>query len=43
MTAAFNAEIIALEEAGDAARGATLYINLEPCCHKGRTGRARMR
>jgi diaminohydroxyphosphoribosylaminopyrimidine deaminase / 5-amino-6-(5-phosphoribosylamino)uracil reductase len=22
----------------DAARGATLYINLEPCCHKGRTG-----
>jgi diaminohydroxyphosphoribosylaminopyrimidine deaminase/5-amino-6-(5-phosphoribosylamino)uracil reductase len=22
----------------DAARGATLYVNLEPCCHKGRTG-----
>src|SRR5882672_6571666 len=33
-----HAEIVALEEAGDAARGATLYINLEPCCHKGRTG-----
>ena len=24
--------------ASDAARGATLYINLEPCCHTGRTG-----
>jgi diaminohydroxyphosphoribosylaminopyrimidine deaminase/5-amino-6-(5-phosphoribosylamino)uracil reductase len=24
--------------AGEAARGATLYINLEPCCHTGRTG-----
>jgi diaminohydroxyphosphoribosylaminopyrimidine deaminase/5-amino-6-(5-phosphoribosylamino)uracil reductase len=33
-----HAEIVALEAAGDAARGATLYINLEPCCHKGRTG-----
>ncbi len=33
-----HAEIIALEAAGDAARGATLYINLEPCCHTGRTG-----
>jgi diaminohydroxyphosphoribosylaminopyrimidine deaminase/5-amino-6-(5-phosphoribosylamino)uracil reductase len=32
-----HAEIIALEQAGDAARGATLYINLEPCCHQGRT------
>ena len=32
-----HAEIIALEEAGERARGATLYINLEPCCHKGRT------
>ncbi len=33
-----HAEIIALDAAGAAARGATLYINLEPCCHTGRTG-----
>src|SRR6266699_1641528 len=33
-----HAEIIALEAAGEAARGATLYVNLEPCCHTGRTG-----
>jgi diaminohydroxyphosphoribosylaminopyrimidine deaminase/5-amino-6-(5-phosphoribosylamino)uracil reductase len=33
-----HAEIIALDAAGEAARGATLYINLEPCCHLGRTG-----
>jgi diaminohydroxyphosphoribosylaminopyrimidine deaminase / 5-amino-6-(5-phosphoribosylamino)uracil reductase len=33
-----HAEVIALEAAGHAARGATLYINLEPCCHTGRTG-----
>ena len=33
-----HAEIVALEAAGSAARGATLYINLEPCCHTGRTG-----
>jgi diaminohydroxyphosphoribosylaminopyrimidine deaminase / 5-amino-6-(5-phosphoribosylamino)uracil reductase len=33
-----HAEIIALEAAGSDARGATLYINLEPCCHQGRTG-----
>ena len=32
-----HAEIRALEEAGDRARGATLYINLEPCSHQGRT------
>jgi diaminohydroxyphosphoribosylaminopyrimidine deaminase/5-amino-6-(5-phosphoribosylamino)uracil reductase len=34
----YHAEIIAIEAAGEAARGATLYINLEPCCHMGRTG-----
>ncbi len=33
-----HAEIIALEAAGPSARGATLYLNLEPCCHMGRTG-----
>jgi diaminohydroxyphosphoribosylaminopyrimidine deaminase/5-amino-6-(5-phosphoribosylamino)uracil reductase len=33
-----HAEILALEKAGPAARGATLYVNLEPCCHTGRTG-----
>ncbi len=33
-----HAEILALEQAGEKARGATLYINLEPCCHTGRSG-----
>ena len=33
-----HAEVLALEQAGVAARGGTLYLNLEPCSHQGRTG-----
>src|SRR6267154_4612571 len=33
-----HAEIVALKSAGQKARGATLYVNLEPCNHTGRTG-----
>src|SRR5579875_317695 len=32
-----HAEILAIEQAGRRARGATLYLNLEPCSHVGRT------
>lgn len=33
-----HGEIVALEQAGAQARGSTLYLNLEPCSHQGRTG-----
>lgn len=33
-----HAEVVALEKAGKAARGSRLYVNLEPCCHIGKTG-----
>lgn len=32
-----HAETLAIEQAGSKARGATLYVNLEPCSHQGRT------
>jgi diaminohydroxyphosphoribosylaminopyrimidine deaminase / 5-amino-6-(5-phosphoribosylamino)uracil reductase len=32
-----HAEILAIEQAGSQTHGATLYINLEPCSHQGRT------
>ena len=35
-----HAEAVALEQAGEAARGSTVYVTLEPCAHRGERGPA---
>jgi diaminohydroxyphosphoribosylaminopyrimidine deaminase/5-amino-6-(5-phosphoribosylamino)uracil reductase len=32
-----HAEVVALRRSGEGARGSTLYVTLEPCCHEGKT------
>lgn len=32
-----HAEVFAIDEAGERAKGATIYVSLEPCCHHGKT------
>lgn len=32
-----HAEVFALDQAGERAKGATIYVSLEPCCHHGKT------